>query len=423
MASTRRSFLKLGALALTGVGLSGALPGVLQRLAYAAAPQRAAGKKTPVLIVLFQRGAVDGLSLLVPHGDSAYYAARSTIAIAQPGQNGGALDLDGHFGLHPSLEPLLPFWKGGRMAAVHAAGSPDNTRSHFDAQDYMESGTPGVKLTHEGWLNRLLQTQARARHNAQSPFAGVAMTAQTPHIFTGPAPVIAMTSLQGFAVQAGPHSSSMSQGFEQLWQQAGAGPLGEAGHESLEAVRFLQRSGAASQQPANGASYPRGDFGDALRQMAQLVKADVGLRLGFAEMGGWDTHIAQGAASGALAKSLGEFGQAIAAFLTDLGPDRDDVMVVTMSEFGRTVRENGSRGTDHGHGNAMLVFGNNLEGGRVHGRWPGLEESQLYEGRDLAVTTDFRSVLSEVVHKHLRASNMAEVFPNFDPRPVGVVRS
>jgi uncharacterized protein (DUF1501 family) len=423
LASTRRDFLKFGALALTGVGLSGAFPGVLQRLAFAASLERAPGKKPPVLIVLFQRGAVDGLNLLVPHGDSVYYDARTSIAVARPGRDGGALDLDGHFGLHPALAPLLPFWKDGRMAAVHAAGSPDNTRSHFDAQDYMESGTPGVKLTREGWLNRLLQSLAQAGPDPKSPFAGVAMTAQTPHILVGRAPVVAMTSLEGFAVQAGAYSASMSQGFEQLWQRTNAGKLGQAGHQSLEDVRFLQRSGAVGQLPANGAKYPRGEFGDALRQLAQLVKADVGLRLGFADIGGWDTHSGQGGATGQLAKVLGVFGQAIAAFLTDLGPARDDVMVVTMSEFGRTVRENGTGGTDHGHGNAMLVFGNHLEGGRVHGQWPGLAESQLYEGRDLAVTTDFRSVLSEVLHKHMRASNLATVFPDFDPKPVGVVRA
>ena len=307
------------------------------------------------------------------------------------------------------------------MAAVHAAGSPDNTRSHFDAQDFMESGTPGVKLTGDGWLNRLLQTQSR--RGADSPFAGVAMTARTPHILAGRAPVVAMTSLQRFAVQAGAYSASMSQGFEQLWQQAGADELGEAGHESLEAVQYLQRSGAASQLPSHGAHYPSGEFGEALRQLAQLVKADVGLRLGFADMSGWDTHSEQGGANGPLAKALGDFGQAIAAFLTDLGPARDDVMLVTMSEFGRTVQENGSRGTDHGHGNAMLLFGNHLNGGRVHGRWPGLETSQLHDGRDLAVTTDFRSVLSEVLQKHLRAGNLAAVFPGFNAQPVGVVRT
>jgi uncharacterized protein (DUF1501 family) len=419
MKSTRRSFLKSGGLALASLGLSGAVPGLMQSLAAAAPARNPASGKAPVLIVLFQRGAVDGLNLLVPHGESAYYAARRNIAIARPGRGVGALDLDGHFGLHPALAPLLPLWKAQRMAAVHAAGSPDNTRSHFDAQDYMESGTPGNKATRDGWLNRL--SQARHAHENASPFDAVAMTAQTPRTLAGRAPVVAMTSLERFAVQAGAYSAPITGGFEDLWQQANAGALGEAGHETFEAVQYLRKSGAARQAPANGASYPPGEFGGALRQLAQLLKADVGLRLGFAEAGGWDTHVNQGNATGQLANRLREFGQGIAAFLTDLGPAHDEVLLVTMSEFGRTVQENGSRGTDHGHGNAMLLFGNRLNGGRVHGAWPGLAPSQLYEGRDLAVTTDFRSVLSEVASRHLRATNLDSVFPGFRAQAVGAL--
>jgi uncharacterized protein (DUF1501 family) len=422
MSTTRRTFLKSGGLALATFGLSGALPGVLQSIARAA-PARSAGGKPPVLIVLFQRGAVDGLNVVVPHGEGAYYDARRSIAIARPGREGGALDLDGHFGLHPALAPLLPVWKAQRMAAVHAAGSPDNTRSHFDAQDYMESGTPGNKSTRDGWLNRLLQAQLAHEGKDASPFEAVAMTAQTPRTLAGRAPVVAMTSLERFAVQAGAYSAPITGGFEDLWQQANAGALGEAGHETFEAVQYLQKSGAARQLPANGASYPPGEFGNALRQLAQLVKADVGLRLGFAEAGGWDTHVNQGDGNGQLANRLKEFGQGIAALLTDLGEQRDDVLVVTMSEFGRTVRENGSRGTDHGHGNVMMLFGNGVDGGKVHGRWPGLASSQLYEGRDLAVTTDFRSVLGEIAQKHLRASASSALFPNFSPQPIGVVRA
>jgi uncharacterized protein (DUF1501 family) len=415
---TRRVFLKGGGLALAGFGFSGALPSVLQSLAQAA-PAASRSATPRVLIVLFQRGAVDGLSLLVPHGDAAYYGARKTIAIPRPGAHGGALDLDGHFGLHPALASLQPFWKAGRMAAVHAAGSPNNTRSHFDAQDYLESGTPGLKSTHDGWLNRLLTAQAGER----SPFAAVSMTAQTPRSFIGRAPVVAMTSLERFAVQAGSYTSSMSNGFEQMWQQAGEGELGAAGQETFEAMQYLQKSGALRQAPGNGAAYPPGNFGNALRQMAQLVKAGVGLRLGFAESGGWDTHVNQGAGLGQLGTRLGEFARGIAAFLTDLGPQRDEVMLVTMSEFGRTVRENGSRGTDHGHGNVMLLFGNHLNGTRVHGQWPGLENEKLYEGRDLAVTTDFRSVLAEVAHRHLRATNVRTIFPGFEPAAVGALRA
>ncbi|MEO8161119.1 MAG: DUF1501 domain-containing protein [Arenimonas sp.] len=420
--TTRRVFLKTGGLALAGFGLAGALPGVLQSMAQAAPPAaRGVSTRPRTLVVLFQRGAVDGLNLLVPHADSAYYDARRSIAVPRPGQANGALDLDGRFGLHPALAPLLPFWKAQRMTAVHAAGSPDNTRSHFDAQDYMESGTPGLKSTRDGWLNRLLQAQAGA-----SPFAAVAMTAQTPRMLAGRAPTIAMTSLERFAVQAGAYTAPIEGGFEQMWQGQDAGALGEAGHETFEAVQFLQKSNAARRRPDNGAAYPPGELGNSLRQLAQLIKADVGLRLGFAEAGGWDTHVNQGGATGQLANRLREFGQGIAAFLTDLGPQRDEVLLVTMSEFGRTVRENGSRGTDHGHGNAMLLFGNGVDGGKVHGRWPGLASSQLYEGRDLAVATDFRTVLGEVAHRHLRATNLQALFPGFaDDRAsfVGAVRA
>ena len=404
----RRFFLKSSGWALAGFGLSGALPGVLQSIAQAA-PTNATGKR-PILIAVFQRGAVDGLSMIVPHGESAYYAARRTIAIARPGREGGAIDLDGRFGLHPALAPLLPFWREQRLAIVQAVGSPDNTRSHFDAQDYMESATPGVKATQDGWLNRLLQSRVAA---SASPFAGVAMTAQTPRSLAGRAPVVAMTDLGKFAVAAGRYSAPMAGGFEQLWEARQSDALGQAGRETFEAVQFLQRSGAAERRPEHGAHYPNGELGRSLRQLAQLIKADVGLEIGFVESGGWDTHVNQGAASGQLANNLRDFGESLAAFLTDLGPRRDEVLLLTMSEFGRTVRENGSRGTDHGHGNAMLALGNGVRGGRVLGDWPGLAENRLYEGRDLAVTTDFRDVFAEVAQRHLRSTRLDAVFPGY----------
>lgn len=404
----RRFFLKSGGLAIAGLGLSGALPGVLQSLAQAAP----AGAKRPVLVVLFQRGAVDGLNMVVPYADAAYYAARRTIAIASPGKEGGAIDLDGHFGLHPALSPLLPFWRARRMGLVHATGSPDNTRSHFDAQDYMESGTPGIKSTRDGWLNRLLQARS-----ATSPFAGVAMTAQMPRSLAGRAPAVAMTDLERFAVEAGRYTAPIESGFEALWRQQDEAALGAAGKETFEAVDYLQRSGAARRQPEHGADYPNSTLGRSMRQLAQLIKADVGLQLGFAESGGWDTHVNQGAANGQLANGLRDLARSIAAFLTDLGPDRDEVLLLTMSEFGRTVRENGSRGTDHGHGNAMLAFGNAVQGGRVAGAWPGLDEGALYEGRDLAVTTDFRDVLGEVVQRHFLQADVAKLFPGYAASP------
>ena len=402
----RRFFLKSGCLALAGIGLSGVIPGVLQSMAHAAATTSTGKKK--ILIALFQRGAVDGLNVLVPHGDSAYYAARPSIAIAKPNQSDGALNLDGHFGLHPALAPLLPFWKDGRFAAVAAVGSPDNTRSHFDAQDYMESATPGLKATRDGWLNRLLQHQQNA-----SPFSGVAMDSQTPRSMLGRAPTVAMTDLSQFAVKAGRFSNDMKGGFEGLWQQQNQGALGESGKETFDAVDFLRKSGAAQRRPDNGANYPNSALGKSLRQLAQLIKADVGLEIGFAEAGGWDTHVNQGAANGLLANNLRDFGQCIAAFLTDLGPRRDEVLLLTMSEFGRTVHENGSRGTDHGHGNVMLAFGNRVHGGKVFGDWRGLSDSDLYEGRDVPVTTDFRDVFAEIAQKHLGNKNLQEVFPGY----------
>lgn len=403
----RRLFLKSGGLAIAGLGLAGALPGVLQPLAGA----RPATPRPKVLVVVFQRGAVDGLSMVVPHGDPAYHAARPRIAVPRPGADGGALDLDGHFGLHPEMAPLLPLWRAQRMAVVHAVGSHDATRSHFDAQDYMETATPGAKATRDGWLNRVLQARA-----APGVFGGVAMAAQMPRALAGRAPAVAMSDLSRFALQAGARAGGLHDGFEQLWRES-ADALGPAGRETLEAVELLKRSGAASRPVEHGARYPDGDFGRAMRQIAQLIKTGVGLQLAFAESGGWDTHVNQGGSRGQLAVRLREFAHGLAAFLADLGPARDNVLLLTMSEFGRTVRENGSRGTDHGHGNAMLAFGAGVRGGRVLGDWPGLDAPALYEGRDLAVTTDFRAVLSEVAQRHLGIDASGLLFPGYADGP------
>ncbi|KFN44032.1 DUF1501 domain-containing protein [Arenimonas oryziterrae] len=408
----RRFFIKSGGLALAGLGLSGAIPGVLQSLASA----QTRGRPGKTLIVIFQRGAVDGLSMLVPYAEAAYYAARRTIAIPRPGQAGGALDLDGRFGLHPALQPLQTFWKDRRMTAITAVGSPDNTRSHFDAQDYMESGTPGSKSTRDGWMNRLLQAQT-----SHSPFTAVAMDAQLPRSLAGPAPAVAMTNLAQFAIDAGRYTGQLQGGFEGLWEQRNQGGLGDTGRETFEAVQALKRSGAAARAPEHGATYPTGALGTSLRQLAQLIKADVGLRLGFAEAGGWDTHVNQGAAQGQLANGLRDFGGSIAAFLTDLGPAREDVVVVTMSEFGRTLRENGSRGTDHGHGNTMFVLGAGVNGGKVLGDWPGLAPEHLFEGRDLAITTDFRDVLGELAQAQLGVAPGAGLFPGHVLKPRGLL--
>ncbi|MGD9560703.1 MAG: DUF1501 domain-containing protein [Pyrinomonadaceae bacterium] len=408
----RRYFLKTGGIGLASFGLMAAAPEFLHQFARAADGTKGFGKKK-VLVTIFQRGAVDGLNMIVPHGDSEYYNLRRSIAIPTPGKTEGAIDLDGHFGLHPTMSSLEPFWKSKQLAVIHSAGSPDNTRSHFDAQDYMESGTPGYKGTRDGWLNRTLQATAG---KAESPFRAVSMTQSLPRALYGRAPSVAMTNLADFTVKAGIYSQEMKGGFEGIYQQNAKDSLGETGKETFEAVNFLKQANPAQYRPENGAVYPNTEFGRSMRQIAQLIKAGVGLEVAFTDTGNdirWDTHTNQGGSRGQLANFLRTFSQAIAAFATDLGKRMDDVLVLTMSEFGRTARENGGRGTDHGHGNAMLVLGNSVKGGKVYGDWKGLRSDQLNEGRDLAVTTDFRVVFAEAAAKHLAVADLNSLFPKY----------
>ena len=395
----RRTFLRCGACSL--VALAGP-PRFLIRTAAAAA---ARGK---VLVAVFQRGAVDGLSMIVPYGDAAYAAARQTIALRPPmrGESDRALDLDGFFALHPGLAPLVPLWENRSLAIVHACGSPDTTRSHFDAQDYMESGTPGVKSTPDGWLARAVT----ALPERPAPFRAVALGPVLPRALQGDAGALAMASIDRFDVRA--TDTGARGGFEALYARTVGDLLSGTGRETFEAVRMLRSADAARIPPANGAEYPRGRFGEAMRQIAQLIKANIGLEVAFADMQGWDTHVGQGAEQGQLAARLREFGGALAAFAQDLDDRMADVVVLTMSEFGRTVGENGNRGTDHGHATAMLVLGGGVRGGRVHGRWPGLARERLFEARDLAVTTDFRTLFSEVASGHLGVS-VAPLFPGW----------
>ena len=413
---TRRSFVKGGALALVAMGVA---PRFLVRTALA--QSRAARSK--VLVVVFQRGAVDGLSMLVPHGDRDYYSARGTIAIGRPAAGAdGAIDLDGFFGLHPSLSGLKPLWDERRLAAIHACGSPDITRSHFDAQDYMESGTPGVKSTPDGWIARGLA--AMPEQNA-SPFRAVALGPALPRVLRGDVGAVAINSLAEFDVRdaaALAGGLDASKGFESLYEQGVHDLLHGTGRETFDAVKMLKAAAPQRLPPANGAEYPRGRFGDGLRQIAQLIRADVGLEVAFVDSNGWDTHAAQGNERGQLATRLKEWGDGLAAFDRDLGDRMRDVVVLTMSEFGRTVRENGNRGTDHGHATAMFIVGGATSGGKVHGRWPGLVREQLHEGRDLAVTTDFRSLFSEVAVRHLGAP-ADPLFPGFkNPGYPGVIK-
>jgi uncharacterized protein (DUF1501 family) len=418
----RRVFMKSGAMALVTMGLS---PSFLRRtafgaeLAHGAALGGAARGRT--LICLFQRGAADALNVVVPFGEAAYYRMRPTLAIARPARAAGAsaaIDLDGFFGLHPSLAPLVPLWEQGLLAPVHAVGSPSATRSHFDAQDYMESGTPDVKSTHDGWLNRYLALrgtcEAGCTHEAApSPFRAVAMTAQTPRIFEGAQPTVAMSSLDDFTARA---NGPAVERLEALYRTGRADVVHAAGSEMYEAMRILRSADPRRYAPRHGAEYPRSAFGQRLKEIAQLIRADVGLEIAFADVGGWDTHVNQGAATGQLALRLGDFSRAIAALVTDLGDRMADVVILTMSEFGRTARQNGTGGTDHGHASTLFVIGGAVKGGRVHGRWPGLEPEQLHEGRDLALTTDFRAVFSEVVAKHLGAVRLDALFPGYAGR-------
>ena len=414
--------MKSGAMALATMGLN---PTFLRRTVFAQDLLKGAAMhgngRGKVMIVLFQRGAADALNVVVPHGEKAYYAMRPSIAIPRPvsGSAATAIDLDGFFGLHPALSPFKRLWDDGILAPVHAVGSPSNTRSHFDAQDYMESGTPDNKGTRDGWLNRYLAVKGTcdechlndAKHAATSPFQAVAMTPQTPRILEGPAPSVAMNSLDEFTIRT---NGTQAERIEALYRTGNADVVHAAGGEMFEAMKVLKTANPQQYMPENGADYPKSPFGSHLRQIAQLIKADVGLEIAFADVGGWDTHVNQGGATGQLANRLDDFSKSIAALVQDMGNRMADVTILTMSEFGRTAHQNGNGGTDHGHATAMFVIGGDVKGKKVHGRWPGLEAGQLNEGRDLALTTDFRSVFSEVAFKHLGAAKMDAVFPGYD---------
>jgi len=404
---TRRFFLGSSGIALVGLG---AVPPFLARAAEALAGR---GK---VLVVLFQRGAADGLNIVVPHGEKGYYDLRPTIAIDRPkkGRDGSAIDLDGFFGLHPAMSPLKPLWDDEMLAVIHAAGSPDSTRSHFDAQDFMESGTPGIKSTSDGWLNRYLEARVAER---ASSFRAVSVTSELPRILRGTAPALAIPNVKKFGIPAGRFTGLVRGGLEAVYGATDDAVLGATANETFEAMDLLERVNPSQYRPANDAAYPRGPFGQAMLQIAQLIKSGIGLEIAFAEIGSWDHHVNEGGAEGQLANLLRQFSGGIAAFFKDLGGRADDVVLVTLSEFGRTAAENGNRGTDHGHATALLAAGGPIKGGKVYGAWPGLDREQLYEGRDLALTTDFRNVMGEVLARHLGISSLSAVFPDHGLQP------
>ena len=406
---TRRGFMRGGALALVGTSV---IPAFLTRSVYAEADRAVEGGKK--LVVIFQRGACDGLNMVVPHGEKAYFNLRPNIAV-KPGE---VLDLDGFFGLHPAMSAMQPLYAAGHLAVVQAVGSPDSTRSHFEAQDYMESGTPGAKATPDGWLNRALG--AEPVRGKTSAFRAVALGTQVPRTLAGRQPAIALANLGDFSVAGkGREASPLSNAFEAMYDGSTDAVLHGTGQETFEAVKMLKAADPAMYKPGAGVSYPNTAFGNSLNQVAQLIKADLGVEAAFADVGGWDTHQNQGGATGQLANRLREFSESIAAFWRDMGDGAEGITLVTMSEFGRTARQNGTGGTDHGHANVMFVLGGQVRGGRVYGRWPGLGPEQLNDGRDLAVTTDFRKVLGEAVFHTLGARNLEVVFPGAKLEPGG----
>ena len=401
---SRRIVIRNGGLALVSLAFA---PSFLTRTVQAASTGR-----RKVLVAIFQRGAVDGLNMVVPYGEQDYYASRPTIGIPRPGAgDASALDLDGFFAFHPRLAPLQKLYARRELAIVHACGSPDNTRSHFDAQDYMETGTPGRKGTPDGWLNRYLQAKRAEEH---SSFRAVSLTQQLPRMLQGREEALAINQIGQFGIRG---TDMMSASLESQYARASDSVLGGTGREAFDAIKTLRAAMPQKYQPANGAEYPRSPFGQSMLQIGQLVKSDLGLEIAFTEIGGWDNHVNQGGATGQLAARLDDFGRGIAALVTDLGERMDDVVILTMSEFGRAVAENGNRGTDHGHGNAMMAIGGAVKGGKVCGKWPGLKAEQRYERRDLAVTTDFRDVFAEVVVRHLGITDPAPIFPGYAIKP------
>jgi len=418
----RRVFLKQGALAYVCMGMGPFWgPRFLRETAFAADLGSSTSNK--ILICIFQRGAVDGLSMVVPHGDPYYYQARTDIAIPQPSQAAGAtgaIDLDGYFGFNPALAPLQPLFQAGNLAAIQACGSPNASRSHFESQDLMESGVDSGESVQDGWLNRMIGCCPEDAAAKKTAFRAVSMTATIPRSLQGEQDSLAIRDLDTFGL-AGDTSVALSgpsgtaNGFESMYGAAVDTVLHGTARESFDALDLLKQARTTNYAPANGAAYPQGAFGRNLKQIAQLIKANVGVQVAFAEVDGWDTHANQGNAKGQLATRLTGFAQALAALHKDLGDRMADVVVVTMSEFGRAVHQNGNRGTDHGHGTCFFAMGGPVKGGKVYGDWPTLAPDKLFQNRDLAITTDFREVFGEIVSRHFGVpmSAMPTLFPQY----------
>ena len=419
LTNPRRQVLQSAAVLSAAVAWPAARNACAPRLAFAPAQTAPRGD---TLVVVFLRGAADTLNIVVPHGEAAYYARRPTIGIPRPDDHQAparlrAIDLDGFFGLHPSLAPLLPAWQAGHLAPIHACGAPDESRSHFRAMELMERGVDDERGPASGWIGRHLATLDTGN---QSPLRAVGLGQLPQRSLSGAVPVSALRSIADFHLGGNPAAvAQMQAALTSLY--AGGEALSVIGQETMGILGTLEALDPLGYSPAHEARYPNSDFGMGLRQVAMLVKAAVGLEVAAIDVGGWDTHFAQGASEGQMANLLADLGQGLAAFHADLFDYADQLTVVTMSEFGRRVQENGSLGTDHGHGSLMLLMGGNVAGGRVGGQWPGLATEQLVGPGDLAVTTDYRDVLAEVCLKRLNNPAVGEIFPGYAATARGFV--
>jgi uncharacterized protein (DUF1501 family) len=398
----RRTFIRASAAGIAGTAFSSLW---LSRAAAQGTPRK------KVLIVLFQRGAADGLNTVVPYFDGDYYKLRPTLAVAAPGKPNGVIDLDGRFGLHPVMRPLKDLWDSEQLAVVEATGSPDFSRSHFEAQDYMESGTSGVKRD-DGWLNRALKTE----QYPTSVFRAISMGSKLPLTLRGGTQATALATVQKLQLGAG--AAAM---FEDMYRATGDSEFRKIGDDAFALLKKAEGLQAQLYTPSNGARYPAGDLGQGLLQIARLIKGDVGVEGAFLDYGGWDHHLNE---SAMISPMLSNLAGSLSAFSVDMGQRMEDVVLVTMSEFGRTAFENGNGGSDHGHGNLMLVLGGPVKGGKVYGDWPGLASHQLFQQRDLAVTTDFRDVLGEILMRHVGVTDLTRVFPEYtQTKTLGFIRA
>jgi uncharacterized protein (DUF1501 family) len=416
----RRQFLQAsGAIGVIGASKS-LFPKWMPRLAFRAPNEAPPGD---VLICIFLRGGIDGLSAVVPFGDGGnYYDARPTLAVPEPGSGfGSAVDLDGYFGLHPALAALKEVYDEGDLAVVQATGSIDPSRSHFDAMRYMEYGTPGEKVIGTGWIGRHLQSAAWQN---DSPFRAIGMGVMVPTSLRGPVSPLSIQSIADFHFKGREDElRRMQQSLASLYTvEAPTDQLSRQAGLVFDTIDTLQAINPNGYRPSNGAVYGNDEFGMGLQQVAQLIKADVGLEVACIDLGGWDTHENQGTLDGEFNALLSNLADGLAALYADLGEKMNSVSVVTMSEFGRRVAENGSQGTDHGHGNFMFLMGGGINGGQVFSRWPTLAPEALDDG-DLAITTDYRDVLAEVVNGRLGNAALDELFPNYNPQPLGLVES